>query len=171
VTHEIDGARTLREDEGVAQCFVNRARTRREAQKTFRFRLPCKDADRIGAARWIGEKIETLAVAPRVTRQRLSVTQPNVIRESRAGFVEELIEHPAHGEDGRPRIETQPARFDFPHLAARRVGAFDYRDRKAARGEQQSGGEAPDAGANDDDALPSHIFAHLLQPTARRENN
>jgi hypothetical protein len=82
-----------------------------------------------------------------------SGVQGQVVGEGRAGGVEQLLEHPAHGEDGGAGVHARAgADRDFPHLAAGRRRALQHHDFEAAGGQVQRGGEAAYPGADDGDA-------------------
>jgi hypothetical protein len=65
--------------------------------------------------------------------------EADIVLESRAGGREQLLEHPAHGEDGGAGVERRAAGDHFAHLAAGRGGALQHGDFGALRGHRRGG--------------------------------
>ena len=101
---------------------------------------------------FVGMKVEPLRSAPGMTGQNRQRGEIDPIGERGAGLGKDFLERPAHGEDGRPGVDPRPADRDFPHLAARRTGAFEQRHLEAARCEQDGADQAADTGADDNHA-------------------
>ena len=60
-------------------------------------------------------------------RQDFDWPQTHVVMQRCASVGEDLVEHPAHGEHGRPGVEPGTADFDFAHLAARGRRTLQHR--------------------------------------------
>ncbi len=103
--HEIDRARPLRENEGVAQRLVDAARARAEARETFGFSFAGEGVDGVEAARRISEEIQPFAFAPGVARKRFQAKQLYAIGKIGVGFIEDLVEDPSHCHDGGAGVE------------------------------------------------------------------
>src|ERR1700722_5488632 len=79
-----------------------------------------------------------------------------MIAERGAGAGEQLLEHLAHREHGRPGVDFSPVDLEFAQLSARRQGAFDDERVQTVRGSEHGGGETADSRPNHDDAPLSH---------------
>ena len=84
-------------------------------------------------------------------RQRLRRVQGEVIVEPLADALEQLLEHPAHREHGRPGVERLPGDLDFTHFPAHAGGLLDHHDLDPARREFERRHQAADTGADHDD--------------------
>lgn len=167
VAHEMRGARPLRENEGIAQGFVDASGPRTETTKVLRFRMTRESGDCIDAAFGVREQVEAFAVAPCMACENLRALKAHAIVETRARLIEDFVENPAHGENGRTGVELSPARLNLPELAAGRGGALDHGHVVAARGKQDGGDEPADSSPDDNHALRSHGFAFRLAPARR----
>lgn len=109
---EIDRARPVGADERAFQCPVDLRGAGAEA--AIAVRLPCarKGADGVGRCIDIGEQIEPFALVPGVTGEQRGRLQPDFRLEAGAGLGEELVEHPAHREDGRACLDRNAANAD-----------------------------------------------------------
>ena len=106
----------------------------------------------------IGEQIEPAALSPCVARQPLDRQQLDVMIETGPGFGENLVEHPAHGEHRRSRIDTRAVDDDLAQLASGGGGTLDDGDVMAARRQQRRGSQAADARADHDDTRCCHVL-------------
>ena len=167
VAHKMRGAWTLRENEGITQGFVNALGARAEATKVLSFRMTRESGDCIDAAFGIREQVEAFAVAPCMTCEDLRALKAHAIVQTRARLIEDFVENPAHGENGRTGVELSPARLNLAELASGRGGALDHGHVVAARGKQDGGDEPADSSPDDNHALRSHGFAFRLAPARR----
>ena len=132
-------------------------------------------ANGVRRLRAVGKQVEPLLPGPGVAGQRRGGPQREVVVERRGGVVEQSVEHPAHGEHGRPGIDRAAPHRDFAHLAARRGGAFQHRDRHARNREVDGSGQAAQPGADDDGSFHdgegapvklclTHVSGHVDTP-------
>jgi hypothetical protein len=127
-----------------------------EASVASGFRRAGEGADRLGRVSRVGEQVEAFAGAPGMARHQPGATQPNRVVESHAGGGEELIEHPAHRQHRRPRIDgLHPGRY-LANLAARRLAPLDDDDLGAARAQLERRGQAAHTSADHDNAIAAH---------------
>lgn len=112
--------------------------------------------DGIGGAVHIGVEIEACFVVPCMTRKNGQRPEgQNVVQLNTCGS-EDVIEHPAHGEHGRPRIDRRAIHGGRAQLSAGALGAFEHNHALATAGEQQCCGEAAHSGADDYDGPFQH---------------
>ena len=64
--------------------------------------------------------------------------------------LEELFEHPVHGEHSGPAVHTHATDFALMHFATRLVLCLEDIDLPACRGEFDGGGETARTGTNND---------------------
>ena len=99
-------------------------------------------------------KIEPLRFAPGMPRQGGQRFECHMVGKRGARLVEQLLQHPAHGEHRGAAIDSTPRHVEPPHLAARSLLALDHQHLLAPRGEAQGGGKPPHSSPDDDDAIP-----------------
>ena len=117
-------------------------------------------------------EVEPLRLAPGVTGEDRQRGEIDPLGEGGAGLGENLLERPAHGEDGRPGVDPRPADRDFPHLAARAPALSSSVTSNPRAGEQDGADQAADAGADDQYApcrRRSACSLHSLGPTRLRK--
>ena len=134
-----------------------------EAQEAARLGRARKVADGFGRAVAIGKQVEAghliAALRPVVPCQHVERRKRKLRIDRGSRRREDLIEDPAHREDGRAGVDRQAAGQDRAHLSAGFVGAFEQRDVQAARGQQQRADQAANTSAHDDDAVCLHAAA------------
>ena len=88
--------------------------------------------------------------------QNVEPGQRQMVLKPAAGRSEDVVEDPAHGEDGRTAIDRRIPDLDLPHLAAGGCRTLEHQHRLPAGREQRRCGQAADARSDDDDALLRH---------------
>ncbi len=113
-------------------------------------------ADRGCRAVQIGVQIQRGAIGPGVTGEDAGLVQRELRIEGGAGIGEQRIEHPAHGEDGGPRIERCGPGVHGAHFAAGCRLRFDDGYRIAGHRQIDAGRQPADAGAHHYDTPVAH---------------
>ncbi len=150
---ELIEARPLRADERRVEGLEHALRARGEGAVPLGFARAGESRDRRHRPLEVGEEIELFGLAPGMTGEDLRSPQRDMGVERGAGFGEDLVEHPAHGQDRGAGIDRHAVHQQLAHLAAGRRGALEHRHLRTARGEIEGGGQTADSGADDDDLL------------------
>ena len=123
----------------------------------FKFRAkPGKRPDRVRGPLHVGIEIKPLVRAPGMPGQNFGRLQQDMVGEVGAGIGEQLVEHPAHGEDGRPGVHPDAGDLDLPHFPARRRGALHDVHGQAAGRQVERGGQTRDACPDDNNTVRGH---------------
>ena len=83
--------------------------------------------------------------------------QRQVVIQPRTGIGEQRLEHPAHGEHGRSRVDPGAIGHQLAHLAAGCVGPFEQQHVLALPRQVNRGGQARHAGPDDDGTAATHF--------------
>ncbi len=149
----------LRTQEGGLDGVVNAPDVGAEAQVTARLRGAGERGHGVGRAPRVGEEVEHAAVGEGVARQAIDGRDPHVVVEALAEGREDLLEDPAHGEHGRPRVERAAAGDHLPHLAAHAGRPLQHGHVEPAVGEEGRGDQAAHARADDHDPTAAEQHA------------
>lgn len=144
---------------------VERAARPRAEAKIARRRIRAGEGpDRVGGTRDVGKEIQSRAVAPRVSRQRLERPQIQSLVEPGARVREESVEDVPQRQDGRTRVDRSARCLDDVDLAAGARGALEHGDRQAGAGQIDRRGKTADACADHDHAVARYARAHRVRP-------
>ena len=154
---QIDRARPVGADERSLQRAVDLRRAGAEAAVALGLAGAGEGADGVRRRGHVGEQVEPVAGVPGVPGEQGGRPQGDGGVECRAGFLEEFVEDPAHGEDRRARLDGDAADGQRAHLAPDRGGAFQHGHVEPGRGKAGRRREPADAGADHDDALLRHV--------------
>ncbi len=149
-------------DERTFERFIGGAGAGAEDAEAPCFFCSGEVADCVGRAVDVGKQIETLVCAPGMAREDFGGAQGHVIAESLAQIVKKLLEHEAHGEHGRTRIDRAPADLDLAHLAAGGGFFLDYGDVHTAGGELEGRRQSANSRADHGHAVRL-CHAHLAK--------
>lgn len=105
--------------------------------------------DGIGVRGVIVRQVERAAIRPEMARQKLFLDQGDTVFEGCARRSEQVVEHVAHGQNGRPGIHGTCLGRDCPHLSAR--PAMGIEEGHAQTGRLQPNGCGETAHARTDD--------------------
>ncbi|BDL40091.1 hypothetical protein MSPGM_26810 [Methylorubrum sp. GM97] len=153
---EIDGARPVGADERPFQRAVDLGRAGAEPPIALRLARAGEGADRRRRGLDIREQVEPLVRVPGMAGQQGGRPQPHLRFEVGAGLGEQLLEHPAHGEDGGARLDRHPTHGERAHLAADSRCPLQDGDVVAGSGEAQRRCEPANPGSDHDDAFFCH---------------
>ena len=101
-------------------------------------------------------EVEPLRLAPGVAGENAGLVQGQVVGQRHARIRQQRIEHPAHGEHGRPGVQPRPCDGNLAHLATRRCGALQHGHGDALPREIQRGSQPGNPGADDQDGTRTH---------------
>jgi len=99
-------------------------------------------------------EVEALGWAPGMARQGGQRLEGDVVGKPGARLLEQLFQHPAHGEHRGAAVDWLPGHHESPHLAAGGLLALDHQHLLTPRGEAQGGGQPAHSGPDDDGAIP-----------------
>ena len=167
-TDEAERRGPFRADERFEQRVVDLAAAPAEPPVAVGVTWTCELSNGSGCLFQIRMQIKTSAVAPGVPREYLGGPQCQFAVKVMAGRGKQLVEHPAHGEDGRPRIHRPPANQNGAHLAARRLRRLDDGDVAPGNGEIDGSREPAHPGPDDDHAARLHAPVDRRRDSFRR---
>ena len=146
---------------------VDPARVPAEAPVALRLGPPGEVADRVGGSIDVGEQIELLqrpAVwRPGMACEEVGRRQLEMFVQGCAEGGEDLLEHPAHRQDGRPRVHSAPRGVNLAHLASHTRSTFEEKDFCATTCKQRGGDQAAHPSAHDDNAFVPHDVLYNVQ--------
>lgn len=150
---QLDRRRTLPLDERPSQRAVGLGAAPAKITEAARLGRTGESLDGIGRALEIRAEIEPPAIGPGVAGEDPGGDKLEVLGEAKPGVGVQLLEHPAHCEHRRPRIDRHAVDDDLAHLPAGCQRALDHRHGKALPREVYRRRQATDAGTDDDDPV------------------
>ncbi len=161
----------LRTNERAFEGVVHLARLLAELYKSRCFCRTGKARNRVARASGIGEQIHALVLAPGVTCEYRQGSEFEFVFEPGTRIRVDLLENPAHGEDGRAAVDGRAIDHQLSHLATGLVCGFDERDLHVALRELQGCNQPGDACAHHHDAVlmaqTSQMIVLSIDPAAR----
>ena len=117
----------------------------------------------------VGEEVEALHPrSRRGGRGSPAGVQGDEAAEIGTGLGKDLLEDPAHGEDGGTRLDMTAGRIDAAHLAAGLSRPLDHGDVEAGMGEAQGGDQPRDPRSDDDHPASGHARSSSRRRVPRR---
>ncbi len=156
--HELQGIAAAAANEWLVEGCKDRARATAELEVPGCLSAARQGANRLGRALLVGIQVELASARPGVTCQHFRRMQPGQAVGGHSGGLEQLVEHPPHGEHRRAGVDGPPANADLAHLSAGRGQRFEHGHLDALRREADGAGEPADAGAHHDCWFGSHKF-------------
>ena len=150
------GLGPLAQDERALQGAVDLGRAGAKAAIAVLLAGAGKGPDRRRRFLGIGEQIEALVRPPGMAGENGGRAQPHAIRQVGAALRKDLLEDPAHGEDGGAGLHPRPVRRDAAHLAAGRRRAFQHGDVEPRMGEAQGRHQPADSRSDHRNPLRRH---------------
>ena len=132
---------------------VNLARLLAKGLKTPGFCGTGKGLDGFVRAGRVGKQVQAAAVFPEVTCQHRQLGDLQFGFKRGAGRLENLVKHPAHGEDRGAAVDGRAVHHQLTHLAARAGTGLDHGHVQALCGQLQRTHQPGHAGAYHHDAV------------------
>ena len=129
----------------------------REATVSIGFLPTSKGIDRGDVSLCVTIKIEVRAIGPGMTGEPFETRERHALTKISTGPLENIVEHPGHGEDRRPTVKVQSCYLQLAQLAARLRLFLEHRDSKSLAGQFERSHE------------PAHASAHHHHLLARCE--
>ncbi len=116
------------------------------------FRVLAELPDRGDHVRRLAGVVEVLPIVEKDAVERIDGNHLDVIGRVAAGALEQLIDHPRGGDDGRPAVKFEAVLLIDVGAAARLVALVDQRDIMPFAGEANGGGQPAKTTSDNDDA-------------------
>jgi hypothetical protein len=115
--HQLHGTRAAASHERLIEQFEYLLCALCKATVAICLALTGKSPDRSGALLSVTKKIELRAISPGMTCQTLERREGNALTKTGAGALENIVEHPGHGEHRRAAVKALSCDLELTELA------------------------------------------------------